>query len=63
MSPKERAEQIVREFYTWGIRKEGQSLSWAECKELAKISVNNLLYHSTDLYAYFLEVRNEIDEI
>ena len=39
MTAKVRAEEVVRKYYTWGIRKEGQSLSWAECKELATMEI------------------------
>lgn len=43
MNETEKAREIVREIYTWGINKEGQSLSIKECRELATISIDRLL--------------------
>ncbi len=42
MTPKQKAKMIIRRFYTWGINKEGQSLSWFECKELAIIEAEEI---------------------
>jgi hypothetical protein len=43
MTPKEQAEKLIREYYTFGIRKEGQTLSWEEAKECALICVNQII--------------------
>ena len=43
MTPKEKAEELIRKYYTWGINKEGQTLSWLEAKECALIAVDEIL--------------------
>ena len=68
MTAKEKAEELVRKYYTWGINKEGQTLSWFEAKQLALIAVDEIrLSHtyglSTKLYTYFQEVKQEILEL
>ena len=42
MTPKEKAEELIRKYYTWGINKEGQTLSWLESKQCALIAVNEI---------------------
>ena len=60
MIPKDLAEQITGEIYTWGIRKEGQSLSMFEVRQLGVMTVKQILkavsesYNSTD-YVHFNE--------
>jgi hypothetical protein len=39
-TPKEKAEELIRKYYTWGINKEGQTLSWLEAKQCALIAVD-----------------------
>jgi hypothetical protein len=39
MTPKETAEQLIRKYYTFGMNKEGQSLSWLESKQCALLAV------------------------
>ena len=43
MTPKEKAEEVIRKYYTFGINKEGQTLSWHECKQCALIEVNSII--------------------
>jgi hypothetical protein len=43
MKPKEKAEELVRKYYTFGINKEGQTLSWYECKQCALIAVDEII--------------------
>lgn len=45
MTPKKEAEELVRKYYTFGINKEGQTLSWDECKQCALIAVDKILEH------------------
>ena len=75
MTPKEKAVELVRKYYTFGINKEGQSLSWYECKQCALIAVDEidlLLQKSTlkdDPYSnlsaleYWKEVKQEIEKL
>jgi hypothetical protein len=39
----EKAEQVIRKYYTFGINKEGQTLSWHECKQCALTEVNAII--------------------
>lgn len=43
MTPKEKAEEVIRKYYTFGINKEGQTLSWYEAKQCASIEVNSII--------------------
>lgn len=68
MTPKEKAKELVRKYYTWGINKEGQTLSWAESKECALIAVYELIdlensYNNGSFYPsnYYQEVKKEIE--
>jgi hypothetical protein len=40
---KEKAEELIRKYYTWGINKEGQTLSWLEAKQCALIAIDEIL--------------------
>ena len=42
-NPEQEAEQLINNFYIWGIKKEGQSLSRFECRQLALIAVDRIL--------------------
>jgi len=42
-TPKEKAEELIRKYYTWGINKEGQTLSWLEAKQCALITCNRTI--------------------
>ena len=65
MTPKEKAEELVRKYYTFGINKEGQTLSWDECKQCALIACDEVLgYMGADRgYSFWLEVKNEIEKL
>lgn len=43
MTQQEKATELVRKYYQWGIRKEGQTLSWEESKQCALIAVDEIL--------------------
>lgn len=43
MIQKEKAEQLVRKYYSFGINKEGQTLSWDESKQCASIAVDEII--------------------
>ena len=43
MTPKEKAEELIRKYYRWGLHKDGQSLSWLESKECALIAVDEII--------------------
>jgi hypothetical protein len=66
LTPEQRAEQLVREYYTFGINKEGQTLSWLESKQCALIAVkfaqSNPL--NKDSYnEYLQEIKQEIEKL
>ena len=42
-SIEQKAEEVIRKYYTFGINKEGQTLSWHECKQCASIEVNSII--------------------
>jgi hypothetical protein len=72
MTPKEKAEQLIRKYYSFGINKEGQTLSWDESKQCALIAVdeiinNSLEYMGCDLndgeIIYWQEVKQEIEKL
>ena len=69
MIPKEKAEELVRNYYSFGINKEGQSLSWYECKQCALIAIEEVLSiitNSNDYYImlnYYQQVKKEIENL
>ena len=70
MTPKEKAEQLIRKYYTFGINKEGQTLSWNECKECALIAVDEIILSLDYDYIgferqnkYWQEVKQEIEKL
>ena len=66
MTPKEKAEELIRKYYTWGINKEGQTLSWLESKQCALIAVNEINKYVDDSklpYPYNEYWDNVIQEI
>ena len=75
MTPKEKAEELVRKYYSFGLNNPAQSFSWYECKQCALIAVDEidlLLQNSTpkdDPYAnlssleYWQEVKQEIEKL
>jgi capsule polysaccharide export protein KpsC/LpsZ len=69
MKAKEKAEELVRKYYTFGINKEGQTLSWYECKQCALIAVDEILneenhFIQTDAhFLYWEQVKEEIENL
>jgi hypothetical protein len=70
MTPNQKADELIRKYYTWGINKEGQTLSWLEAKQCALIAVEEILktYDSKDLIYpkevnYWQEVKKEIEKL
>ena len=70
MTAKEKAKELVDKYYTWGINKEGQTLSWFETKQCALIAVDFALEYVTgdlneafDKTLYLLEVKEEIEKL
>jgi hypothetical protein len=43
MTTKEKAEELVRKYYTFGLNNTAQSFSWYECKECALIGVDEIM--------------------
>jgi hypothetical protein len=69
MTPKEKTEELIRKYYTWGINKEGQTLSWLEAKQCVSIAIEEILngFYSLrftnvldDDLEYWEEVKQEI---
>ena len=71
MIPKEKAEELVRKYYTFGLNNPAQSFSWYECKECSLIAVdeiidicsNEISNCSDKTFFYWQEVRNEIEKL
>ena len=63
MMPKEKAKELVRKYYTFGLNNPAQSFSWYECKECALIAVNEILnvIHTNMEDKYWEEVKQEIE--
>ena len=43
MTAKEKAEELVRKYYTFGLNNTAQSFSWYECKQCALIAVDEII--------------------
>jgi hypothetical protein len=70
MTPKEKAEELIQKYYSWGINKQGQTLSELESKQCALIAVNEILLNEENkhtvlskIYDYWEEVKQEIKNI
>jgi len=71
MTPKEKADELVRKYYSFGINNVPfSSFSWFECKECALIAVDeieNLMYESGNIpeftKKYWQEVKQEIEKL
>lgn len=65
MTPKEKAEELIRKYYTWGIRKEGQTLSWLESKQCALIAVDEIIEvaYWNNVKDFYREVKQEIQNL
>ena len=65
---REKAEQLIRQYYTFGINKEGQTLSWLESKKCALIAVDELIEEIVfrdfgDRFPYWMQVKQEIKNL
>lgn len=69
MEPKEKAEQLIRKYYSFGINKEGQTLSWDESKQCALIAVYEIIENEKidslecNNIQYWQEVKQEIKNL
>jgi hypothetical protein len=75
MTPRQKAEELVRKYYSFGLNNPAQSFSWYECKQCALIAVDEIdliLQKSTpkdDPYTnlasleYWQEVKKEIENL
>ena len=43
MTPKEKAEELIRKYYSFGLNNPAQSFSWYECKQCALIAVDQVI--------------------
>ena len=69
MTPKEKGENLIRKYYSFGINKEGQTLSWYECKQCALIAVDEIIWqleqygYYKSLMTYWDAVKQEIENL
>ena len=75
MTPKEKAEELVRKYYTFALNNPAQSFSWYECKQCALIAVDEICeiledngftfieYHDRTTIEYWLQVKQEIEKL
>ena len=72
MTPREKAEQLIRKYYTFGLNNPAQSFSWYECKECSLIAVDEIIgliefNKYDDKYweeeEYWKEVKEEINKL
>jgi hypothetical protein len=69
MTPKEKAEQLVRKYYTFGLNNPAQSFSWYECKECSLIAVDEILDQQNEFmqtkehYNYWKQVKQQIQKL
>ena len=69
MTPKEKADELVRKYYKFGINNVPfSSFSWFECKACALIAVDELIDHCGLVepflgVEYWKEVKIEIDAL
>jgi hypothetical protein len=69
MTPKEKAEELVRKYYSFGLNNHAQSFSWYECKQCALIAVDEIINsvddeHVSDIFKeHWQQVRQEIEKL
>lgn len=69
MTPKEKAEELVRKYYSFGLNNPAQSFSWYECKQCALIAVDEILNNDNNFFNtyskndYWQEVKQEIEKL
>jgi len=69
-TPKEKAEELVRKYYTFGLNNPAQSFSWYECKQCALITVDEIIkaldehqWQNRFVIEFYNEVKNEIEKL
>jgi hypothetical protein len=70
-TPKEKAEELVRKYYTFGLNNPAQSFSWYECKQCALITVDEIIEShyfvlsgvKPNIYNFWQEVKQEIEKL
>jgi hypothetical protein len=66
MTPRQKAEELVRKYYSFGLNNPAQSFSWYECKQCALIAVDEVrdnLPLISDIQDYWIEVKQEIEKL
>jgi hypothetical protein len=64
MTPKEKADELVRKYYIFGINNVPfSSFSWFECKSCASIAVDEILNIGCIEVPYWQEVKKEIEAL
>jgi hypothetical protein len=73
MTPRQKAEELVRKYYSFGLNNPAQSFSWYECKQCALIAVDEIILanpHSNTFtnveystMEYWKEVKQEIEKL
>ena len=63
LTPKEKAEQIVKNMYNKAFT--GNSMSYYEAVECAKIAVDEIIDYCSDIYdkEFMLKVKQEIEKL
>jgi hypothetical protein len=77
MTPKKKAKELVRKYYSFGLNNPAQSFSWYECKQCALIAVDEIIgqWEVIDVYLadgngqlnqnlkYWYTVKKEIEKL
>lgn len=71
MTPKEKAKELIRKYYTFGLNNPAKSFSYYECKQCALIAVDEIMQSirytdaKNDLgyVGYWQKVKQEIEKL
>jgi hypothetical protein len=68
MTPKEKAQELIRKYYRLGLHQDGQSLNWMEAKQCAMIAVDEIWaalesQRVFEQHGYWQEVKREIENL
>lgn len=64
MTPKQKAIELVRKYYTFGLNNPAQSFSWYECKKCSLIAVDEIInYCCGDDVLFLHKVKQEIEKL
>jgi hypothetical protein len=65
MTPKEKAQELIRKYYRLGLHQDGQTLNWMEAKQCALIAVDEIIASNPMLPSNlnWLEVKQEIENL